>query len=63
MSTTEIKRTMQQLRIPYWRLADELGVSENTVGRWLRHQLGHEKEIKIMAALDKLTRKAGDRNG
>ena len=35
----QIRGDLRAARIPLWRLADELGVSESTVLRRLRHEL------------------------
>ena len=51
---TEIRQTMQANHIPQWRVADALGVSENTLHRWLRHQLTGERKQQVTEALDKL---------
>ncbi len=36
-----------------WQVADAMGVSENTLNRWLRHELEPEKKAAVMAAIEK----------
>ena len=44
----EIRKLMKDKVISQWMLADWLGVSENTVNRWLRHELPEEKRKRII---------------
>ena len=39
MNNVEIKAEMKAAKIPYWKIADVLGVHENTIMRKLRHEL------------------------
>ncbi len=54
MTSVEIKSTLKQSLIPQWKLAKKLGVSENTVNRWLRDDLTEEKEKMILVAIEDL---------
>jgi hypothetical protein len=38
-----------------WQVAQELGVAEETLCRWLRHELSDERRALILAAIEKLT--------
>lgn len=38
-ANSEIRETLKQNQIPFWRLGEELGVSEQTVLRWMRTPL------------------------
>lgn len=51
----EIRDKLRIRNIPQWRLAVEIGVSENTVCRWLRMPLSADKEARLLSALDQLT--------
>lgn len=44
---TEIKRS----GIAQWRIAAKIGVSENTLIRWLRYPLTEEKIMRIKTAI------------
>ena len=37
-------------RVPYWEIAERIGVSENTVGRWLRSPTP-EQAARVLAAI------------
>ena len=39
--------------MPYWRIADELGISEITLIRKLRHQLQPDQEAEVLEAIRK----------
>ena len=41
--------------IPLWEVADELGISLNTMYRWLRKPLSAEHRTLFEAAIQKLT--------
>ena len=52
MSPTEIKALLKAERIPYWRLADKLGVHENTIVRKLRHELSDSEQKRFAEAIE-----------
>lgn len=37
--------------LPYWRIADELGICEMTLQRKLRHQLQPDQEAEVLEAI------------
>lgn len=43
--------------VPYWRIADELGISENTMLRRMRHQLPTDQEAEVLEAIDRAAEK------
>lgn len=44
---------MKESGFTHWQIADALGVNENTLSRWLRHELEPEKAAAIKAAIEK----------
>ena len=52
MSPTEIKELLKVEQIPYWRLADALGVHENTIVRKLRHELSDSEQKRFTEAIE-----------
>ena len=46
--------------VPLWRIAQELGISEPTITRWLRVPLSAEREDKIRAAIERLSKEGID---
>ena len=51
----EIRRAARTAKIPLWRVANEIGVSEATMTRWLRTPLPIEKERRVLDAIARLT--------
>ena len=47
----EIRKAMKEHGISYWKLADALGVCENTIGRKLRHEITGEEKEKILSII------------
>lgn len=59
MIAKEIKEKLKSANIPYWRLAKEMNVSENTVWRMLRDdsaELSVEKATEIAKAFAKIVK-------
>ena len=55
-----IKEAIKNAHLFQWQVADKLGVSEQTLIRWLRKEVSSEKETEILKVIDEL--KAGDTN-
>ena len=43
--------------VPFWRIADELGVCEETIKRRLRHQLPPDQEAEVLQAIERAAEK------
>lgn len=59
MIAKEIKEKLKSAKIPYWRLAKEMNVSENTVWRMLRDdsaEISVEKATEIAKAFAKIVK-------
>ena len=52
-----IKRTLRTNAIPQWRLAQDAGISEQTLIRWLREPLDGERKAAVETALKELLQK------
>lgn len=48
MNGTEIRNQLTKVNMKQWELAQELGVSEATLIRWLRSEVTGEKQQKIL---------------
>ena len=57
----QIRGDLRAAKIPLWRVADELGCSESTVLRRLRHELSPEDRQAFQNVLDRL--RAGSKKG
>ncbi|MGI5850366.1 MAG: hypothetical protein ACOX8Q_09965 [Christensenellales bacterium] len=53
MNAKEIRRQVRKSGLYLYQVADEIGISDPTITRWLR-RLDDEKVEKIKAAIDKL---------
>ena len=51
-----VRRAARIEGIPLWQIAGEIGISEPTMTRWLRTPLPVEKEKRILAAIEKLSK-------
>lgn len=50
----DIRDYLYRLGIKHWQLAEELGVHEITVCRWLRYELTNDKKDKILKAIERI---------
>lgn len=62
MENDKIRNAARAAHIQLWKIADEMGVSEPTMTRWLRKPLTESQEAEIMAVIHRLTKK-GAQNG
>lgn len=53
-----VRRAARAADIPLYVVAAAIGVSEATLGRWMRVPLSAEKEQRIMAAIAELAKEA-----
>ena len=61
MTNAEIRTELKSAKIPYWRIADKLGVHENTIVRRMRKELSEDDRKKFLAAIDTIkTEKRGE---
>jgi len=40
--------------LPYWRIALELGIHENTLRNWMKTQMTPERNRKVLEAINKI---------
>lgn len=54
-----VRKTARNAGVYLWEIGEHLGVSENTVIRWLRMPLDNAKEVLLLSAISEVaTRKA-----
>lgn len=51
MNNVEIRAELKAAKIPYWKIADILGVHENTIMRKLRHELTENDRTRFESAI------------
>ena len=56
----EIRETARKAKVKHWEIAERLGVSEQTLVRWLRVPLPREKRDAISNAIGELEREKED---
>lgn len=49
----EIRTAARNARVPLWKIADALGVSEATFTRMMRRELPKDKHDQIMSIIEK----------
>lgn len=49
-----IRNAMKRGNISQWQLADEIGVSESTIGKWFRYELTGEKHSIVVDGLNRI---------
>jgi hypothetical protein len=52
--------------IPYWVIAERLGVHENTVQNWMKKEMSEDRKIKVLSVIDGIKedmRRKGETNG
>jgi len=52
----ELRQTAKQSGVPLWRIADAVGVSEQTLIRHWRKELPENEKAKIKAVITRLAR-------
>lgn len=50
----DIRAALRRADIRQWELAEEIGVSEFTLSRWLRLEMSEEKKAIIFKGIEKL---------
>ncbi len=54
MKNAEIRNAIKKAGLHHWQVADEIGISHNTICIWLRHELDGEKLERVRAAIQRL---------
>lgn len=59
-ANNEIREKARTAGVKHWQIANAMGVSEQTLVRWLRTPLDECKRQRIIAAIEQLTAGAGE---
>lgn len=54
----DVRRAIREHGLTQWRVAINMGVSEQTFIRWLRIELPEDKKTAIIAAIGELSKEA-----
>lgn len=52
----EIRKILFERGVAYWQVAKVLGVSENTIGRWMRTELDADMKKVFINAINRVER-------
>lgn len=55
----EIKEYIQHKNVPFWMVAEGLGITDSSFSRMLRYQLSDEKREQIISITDELAKGDG----
>lgn len=55
MLNSEIKKQIKENGFAIWQVAEQIGVCDMTLSRWLRSEKDHSKQVIILNALNELT--------
>lgn len=50
----DVKRAIQQSGFYFYEVADQLGIHDCTLSKWLRHELSDEKKSVVLQAIREL---------
>ena len=56
MENLMVRERAKKQKVSLWGIANEIGISEPTITRWLRVPLSQQKEKLILDAISKLSR-------
>ena len=54
MENLQIRSLLKMKGIPFWKIAEQIGISEPTMTRWMRTPLSNDHYNKIMEAIQKI---------
>jgi len=63
MANQALRQKMKKADIRQWEVADELGVSEFTLTRWLRKELFGERKVTVLNTIRQLAEKKENCSG
>lgn len=54
MANKTIREAIRNSGFYQWQIADEMGISDITLSRWLRKELPQDKQREVFEAIDRL---------
>ena len=55
----DVRERAKASNCKHWQIAEEMGISENTFCRMLRHELPADDKAKIFEIIDRLAKEGG----
>ena len=62
VANRDVRDKMKEANLPFWRVAQSLGVAEITLSRWLRVPLEPTRKAKILDAITAAEQEVMDAN-
>ena len=57
MANLIIREELKARRVRHWELAAALGISEQTLVRWLRFELDEERQLEMLMKIKEITKR------
>lgn len=57
MANKIVREELKQRRVRHWELAHELGVSEQTLVRWLRFELDEDRQLDMLEKVETIAKR------
>ena len=57
MANKIIREELKARRVRHWEFAAALGVSEQTLVRWLRFELDEERQLDMLMKIEEITKR------
>ena len=52
-----VREELKERRVRHWELAHELGISEQTLVRWLRFELDEDKQLDMLEKIEEIAKR------
>lgn len=56
MRNKDIREYIKSRKVPMWRVAERLGISDSSFSRMLRYEIAEEKKVEIRRIVDDLSK-------
>ena len=57
MANKIIREELKERGVRHWELAHELGVSEQTLVRWLRFELDEDRQLEMLMKIEEIAKR------
>lgn len=54
-NNADLRQEMKKRKVTFWRIADAMGVHENTIARRFRHELAGDEKAEMMKVIKSIT--------
>ena len=57
MANLIVREELKNRGVRHWQLAHALGISEQTLVRWLRFELDEERQLEMLMKIEEITKR------